>query len=84
MAEKSKEMEEKQVRKVSEERQIEEEDNRDTQDDDTLNEPNFIWNKSKENGWGKCYCRVLEQDPLFGRDKTIQYPFYANEDGLIL
>ena len=68
MTEKSKEMKEKQVKVVSEEGKIEEEDNQDMQDDDTLNEPNFIWNESKETGWGKCYFRALEQDPLFSKE----------------
>ena len=70
-------MEEKQV--IEEEEEIEEEDTQ-----DTLDEPNFIWNESKETGWGKCYFRALEQDPLFGKDKKIRHPFYANEDGFIL
>ena len=67
-----------------EEGQIEEEDSQDIQDDDTLNELNFIWNESKEIGWVKCYFRALEQDPHFGKDKMIRHPFYANEEGFIL
>ena len=43
LAGKSKEMEEKQV--IEEEEKIEEEDTQ-----DTLDEPNFIWNESKETG----------------------------------
>ena len=83
MAGKSKEMEEKQI-KQEEEKEIEEEDTQDIQDDDTINEPNLIWNESKETVWGKCYFRALAQDPLFGKDKNIRHPFYANEDGFIL
>ena len=56
--------EEKQIKQEEEEEieegQIEEEDNQDIQDDDTLSEPNFIWNESKENRWGKCYFRAHE------------------------
>ena len=81
-------MEEKRIKHEEEdeieEGQIEEEDNQNIQDDDTWKEPNFIWNESKETGWGKCYFRALEQDPLFGKDKKIRHPFYANEDGFIL
>ena len=62
-----------------EEEEIEEEDTQ-----DTLNEPNLIWNESKETGWGKCYFKILNQDPLFGKGKTIRHPFYINEEGLIL
>ena len=47
MAKQSKEEEE------IEEGRIEEENDQDIQDDDTLKEPNFIWNESKETGWGK-------------------------------
>ena len=67
-----------------EEGQIEEENTQDIEDNDTLNEPNFIWNESKETGWGKCYFRALEQDPLFGKDKKIRHPFYAIREGFIL
>ena len=75
IAEKNEEMEEKRIKQEEEEEieegQIEEEDNQDIQDDDTLKEPNFIWNESKETGWGKCYLKALKQDPLFGKDKKI-------------
>ena len=83
MAGKSKEMEKTQI-KQEEEEEIEQEDTQDMQDDDTINEPNFTWNESKESGWGKCYFRALEQDPLFGKDKKIRHPFYANKEGFIL
>ena len=88
IAVKNEEMEEKQIKQEKEEEieegQIEEEDDQDIQDDDTLKEPNFIRNESKETGWGKCYFRALEHDPLFGKDKKIRHPFYANEDKFIL
>ena len=86
LAEKSKEMEEDRGKEEEEieEGQIEEEDDQDIVDNDTLNEPNFIWNESKETGWGKCYFRALLQDLRFGKDKKIRHPFYVNEDGFIL
>ena len=53
-------------------------------DDDTINEPNFIWNENKYTSWGKCYFKALEDDKVFGHGKTIRHPFYPNEDGFIL
>ena len=84
LVEKSKEMEEKQVREWSKEGIIEEEDSLDIQDDDTLIKPNFIWNKSKETRRDKCYFGAHEQYTLFGKDMTIRQPFYTNTEGFIL
>ena len=53
-------------------------------DDDTIDEPNFIWNENKYTSWGKCYFKALEDDKVFGNGKTICHPFYRNEDGFIL
>ena len=53
-------------------------------DDDTINEPNFIWNENKHTSWGKCYFKALEDDKVFGNGKTIRHPFYQNEDRIIL
>ena len=53
-------------------------------DDDTVNEPNFIWNENKYTSWGKCYFKALEDNKFFGNGKTIRHPFYRNEDGFIL
>ena len=53
-------------------------------DDDTVNEPNFIWNENKETSWGKCYFKALEDDKTFGNGKVIRHPFYRNVDGFIL
>ena len=53
-------------------------------DDDTVNEPNFIWNENKETSCGKCYFKALKDDMFFGNGKTIHYPFYRNVDGFIL
>ena len=84
IAEKSKKMKEKQVREVREEGDIEEgEDSQNIQDADTMNKPNFIWNESKETAWGKSYFRAHKQGPLFGKEKKIRHPFYANNDGFI-
>ena len=52
--------------------------------DDTVNEPNFIWNENKETSWGKCYFKALEDDKTFGNGKVIRHPFYWNIDGFIL
>ena len=52
--------------------------------DDTVNEPNFIWNENKETSWGKCYFKALEDDQIFGNGKVIHHPFYRNVDGFIL
>ena len=81
LAEKSKKEEEDQSK---EQEEIEEGEIKEEDTQDTLDEPNFIWNESKETGWGKCYFKALVQDPLFGKDKTIWHPFYINEDGFIL
>ena len=67
-----------------EEEEIDERGTQDIEDDNIINEPNFIWNESKETRWGKCYFQALGQDPLFGKDKKIRHPFYKNEDGFIL
>ena len=53
-------------------------------DDDTVNEPNFIWNENKYTSWGKYYFKAHENNKVFGNGKTIRDPFYRNEDGLIL
>ena len=53
-------------------------------DDDTINEPNFIWNENKYTSWGNCYFKALEDNKVFGNSKTIRHPFYRNEDGFIL
>ena len=53
-------------------------------DDDTVNQPNFIWNENKYTSWGKCYFKGLRDDKVFGNTKTIRHPFYRNEDGFIL
>ena len=53
-------------------------------DDNMINEPNFIWKENKYTSWGKCYFKALEDDKVFGNGKTIRYPFYRNEDGFIL
>ena len=45
-------------------------------DDDTVNEPNFIWNENSETSWGKCYFKALENDKVFGNGKTIRHPVY--------
>ena len=52
--------------------------------DDTINEPNFIWNENKYTSWGKCYFKALEDDKVFGNGKTIRHTIYRNEDGIIL
>ena len=86
LAVKSKEMEEDKGKEEEEieEGQIEEEDDQDIEDNDILDEPNFIWNESKETGWGKCYFRALEQYPLFGKDKKSRHTFNSYKDGFIL
>ena len=53
-------------------------------DNDTINEPNFIWKENKYTSWGKCYFKALKDDKVFGNKKTIRHPFYRNEDGFIL
>ena len=53
-------------------------------DDDTINEPNFIWNENRYTSWGKCYFKALEDDKFFGNGKTIRKPFHRNEDQFIL
>ena len=53
-------------------------------DDNTVNEPNFIWNENKETSWGKCYYKALEDDKVFSNGKAIRHPFYRNVDGFIL
>ena len=53
-------------------------------DDDTINEPNFIWNENKYTSWGKCYFKAVEDDKVFDNGKTVRHPFYWNEDGFIL
>ena len=47
-------------------------------DDDTVNEPNFIWNENKETSWGKCYFKALDDEKVFGNSlsKAIRHPFY--------
>ena len=82
--ERRKEAEIKEQEEPEEEEEIEEKDTHGIKDDDIINEPNFIWNESKETRWGKCYFQALGQDPLFGKDKKIRHPFYENEDGFIL
>ena len=72
------------VEAASEEEEIDERGTQEIKDDDIINEPNFIWNESKETRWGKCYFQAFGQDPLFGKDKKIRHPFYKNEDGFIL
>ena len=42
---------------------------------DTINEPNFIWNENKYTSWGKYYFKALEGDKVFGNGKTIRHPF---------
>ena len=53
-------------------------------DNNTVNKPNFIWNKNKYTSWGKCYFKALEDNKAFGNVKTIRHTFYQNEDGFIL
>ena len=53
-------------------------------DDNTINEPNFFRNENRYTSWGKCYFKALEDNKVFGNEKTICHPFYRNEDGFIL
>ena len=53
-------------------------------DDNTMNEPNFIWNENKYTSWGKCYFKALEDDKVFGNGKTIRHPIYRNKDRFII
>ena len=53
-------------------------------DDDTIKEPNFIWNENKYTSWGKCYFKALKDDKVFVNGKIIRHSFYRNEDGFIL
>ena len=53
-------------------------------DDNTINEPNFIWNKNKYTSWGKCYFKALEDDKVFGNGRNISHPIYWKKDGFIL
>ena len=76
-AEKMAEAEEEQE-DLEEEEEIEEKDAQDIEDNDIINEPNFIWNESKKTRWGKCYFQALGQDPLFGKNKKIRHPVYEN------
>ena len=69
---------------VEESEETEEEDNQDLKDDDTLNEPNFTWNESKEAGWGRGYSKALKNDPMFGNGKKFRHHFCLNGEGFIL
>ena len=42
-------------------------------DDDTINEPNFIWNENKHTSWGMCYFKALEDDKVFGNGKHVRF-----------
>ena len=53
-------------------------------DDDTVHEPNFIWNENKETSWDKCYFKALYDNKTFGSDKISHHPFYRIVDGFIL
>ena len=53
-------------------------------DDNTVNKPNFTWNKNKYTSWGKCYFKALEDDKTFRNRKVILHPFYQNMDSVIL
>ena len=53
-------------------------------DDNTINEPNFIWNENNYTSWGKCYFKALQDDKVFGEGKTIHHPLCRNKNGFVL